>query len=182
MRSRLAEVCVCSGSPSCVAWRWRRIRPSKESRSSIFNFRTASRWTLPTWRVLCLSGKASRCTPSMWRMRLTGYSPPGVLKTSWWKPSHRPQGVIVRFVTKNARFLGGIYRGRQGTGVAQSGPGGQAPRSSPRAPLSMTDDVTEAVDRIHRLLQANGFYEAQSHSDRGTGQMTRANLPQLSHP
>ncbi len=70
-----------------------------------------------------------------------------------------PEGVIVRFVTQNARFLGGItVEGR----VLESPNRAQvdnATQLSLGAPFR-DDDVNEAVDRIHRLLQANGFYEA----------------------
>jgi outer membrane protein insertion porin family len=70
------------------------------------------------------------------------------------------EGVIVRFVTKNAPFLGGIsLEGR----VLESPNRAQiegAAQLSLGAPFH-DDDVTQAVDRIRRLLQANGFYEAQ---------------------
>ena len=68
-------------------------------------------------------------------------------------------GVIVRFVTQNARFLGGVtIEGKvlqdpnraQIQGVTQLSLG---------APFH-GEDVGQAVDHIHRLLQANGFYEA----------------------
>jgi outer membrane protein assembly complex protein YaeT len=69
-------------------------------------------------------------------------------------------GVILRIVTQNARFLGGIaVEGKiidapnraQAEGAAQLSLGSQFHDS----------DIGEAVDRIERLLRANGFYEAQ---------------------
>jgi outer membrane protein insertion porin family len=70
------------------------------------------------------------------------------------------QGVIVRFVTKNARYLGGITV----EGKVVESP--NRPQVDNAAQLSLgapfhDDDVTRAVDRIQRLLRANGFYEAQ---------------------
>ncbi len=69
-------------------------------------------------------------------------------------------GVIVRFVTKNARFLGGTtVEGK----VLESPNRAQVDNATQLilgAPFH-DSDVAEAVDRIHRLLQANGFYEAR---------------------
>ena len=70
------------------------------------------------------------------------------------------EGVIVRFVTQNARFLGGTsVEGKvlESPNRAQLDSGAQLTLGAP----FHDSDVAEAVDRIHRLLQANGFYEAQ---------------------
>jgi len=69
------------------------------------------------------------------------------------------QGVIIRFVTQNARFLGGtVIEGKvmESPNRAQVDSAAQLSLGS----LFHDDDVTQAVDRIHRLLQSNGFYEA----------------------
>lgn len=69
-------------------------------------------------------------------------------------------GVIVRFLTQNAEFLGGVVINSK---VIQS-PNRAQVQSATQLSLGtqfQPDDVTQAVDRIHRLLQANGFYEAQ---------------------
>jgi outer membrane protein assembly complex protein YaeT len=79
------------------------------------------------------------------------------------------EGAIVRFVTKNARFLGGMTV----EGKVLDSPNRAQVNSATQLTLGtpfQDDDVTQAVDRIHRLLQANGFYEAQvtptvSHAD-----------------
>ena len=158
---RGVRVSLLAFSSSCLlSRRWRRPRLSKESRSSIFNSPTASRWIRPTWRAPCRSKKVSRCTPSMWRTPLMDYSPPAVSTTSWWRPSLRAEGVIVRFVTQNARFLGGITVEGKVLESPNRAQVDNAAQLSLGAPFH-DDDVTEAVDRIHRLLQANGFYEAQ---------------------
>jgi outer membrane protein assembly factor BamA len=69
------------------------------------------------------------------------------------------QGVVLRIVTQNALFLGGItVDGR----VVESPNRAQvesAAQLSLGAPFH-DDDVTEALDRIHTLLQSNGFYDA----------------------
>ncbi|MBV9770285.1 MAG: BamA/TamA family outer membrane protein [Bryobacterales bacterium] len=69
-------------------------------------------------------------------------------------------GVIVLFVTQNSSFLGGInVEGK----VLQS-PNRAQVENEAQLTLGASfqqDDVTQAVDRIQRLLQANGFYEAQ---------------------
>ena len=68
--------------------------------------------------------------------------------------------VVVRFVTKNARFLGGIkVEGKVFESPNRAQVNGAA-QLSLGAPFH-DGDVTEAVDRMHRLLQANGFYDAQ---------------------
>jgi outer membrane protein insertion porin family len=69
-------------------------------------------------------------------------------------------GVIVRFVTKNATFLGGVSI----EGKAMDNPNRAQVDSATQLSLGAAfhqDDVTQAVDRIHRLLQSNGFYEAR---------------------
>jgi outer membrane protein insertion porin family len=69
------------------------------------------------------------------------------------------QGVIVRFVTQNAHFLGGITV----EGKVVESPNRAQVDSAAQLSLGATfqdDDVTQAVDRIQRLLQTNGFYEA----------------------
>jgi outer membrane protein assembly complex protein YaeT len=71
-----------------------------------------------------------------------------------------PEGVIVRFVTRNARFLGGIAIEGKVIDAPNRAQVDSATQLSLGAPFH-AEDVTEAVDRIHRLLQANGFYEAQ---------------------
>ena len=53
------------------------------------------------------------------------------------------------------------HGGRQGDGFAQSGPGRIAPLAFTGRSFSGRRCHFEAVDRIHRLLQANGFYEAE---------------------
>ena len=69
------------------------------------------------------------------------------------------EGVIVRFVTQNAPFLGGItVEGR----ILESPNRAQvdsATQLSLGAPFQ-DDDVTQAVDRIQTLLVSNGFYKA----------------------
>jgi outer membrane protein insertion porin family len=70
------------------------------------------------------------------------------------------QGVIVRFVTQNARFLGGIAVEGKVLDSPNRAQVDSAAQLSLGAPFQ-DGDVTSAVDRIHRLLQANGFYEAQ---------------------
>jgi len=70
------------------------------------------------------------------------------------------QGVIVRFVTQNARFLGGTTV----EGKVLESPNRAQIDSVTQLSLGATfhdKDVAESVDRIHRLLQANGFYEAR---------------------
>ena len=69
-------------------------------------------------------------------------------------------GVIVRFVTQNARFLGGIAVEGKVLDAPNRAQVDSATQLSLGAPFQ-DDDVTQAVDRIHRLLEANGFYEAQ---------------------
>ncbi len=69
-------------------------------------------------------------------------------------------GVIVRFVTRNARFLGGITVEGKVLESPNRAQVDSATQLSLGAPFQ-DDDVTQAVDRIHRLLQANGFYEAR---------------------
>jgi outer membrane protein insertion porin family len=69
-------------------------------------------------------------------------------------------GVIVRFVTQNARFLGGIAVEGKVVESPNRAQVASAAQLSLGAPFR-DDDVTQAVDRIHRLLQANGFYEGQ---------------------
>ncbi len=69
-------------------------------------------------------------------------------------------GVIVRFVTQNARFLGGIAVEGKILDAPNRAQVSSAAQLSLGAPFQ-DDDVTQAVDRIHRLLEANGFYEAQ---------------------
>ncbi len=69
-------------------------------------------------------------------------------------------GVIVRFVTQNARFLGGIAVEGKVLDAPNRAQVSSAAQLSLGAPFQ-DDDVTQAVDRIHRLLEANGFYEAQ---------------------
>ena len=69
-------------------------------------------------------------------------------------------GVIVRFVTTNARFLGGITVAGKVVESPNRAQVESAAQLSLGAPFQ-DDDVTQAVDHIHRLLQANGFYEAQ---------------------
>ncbi|MGP0070659.1 MAG: BamA/TamA family outer membrane protein [Bryobacteraceae bacterium] len=74
----------------------------------------------------------------------------------------KPSGdaVIVRVVTKNARFLGGItVEGKVLESPNRAQVNGAAQLSL--GALFHDDDVTQAVDRIHILLQANGFYDAQ---------------------
>ena len=69
-------------------------------------------------------------------------------------------GVIVLLVTHNAEFLGGVT---VQSGVIQS-PNRAQVESATQLSLGtqfQPDDVTQAVDRIHRLLQANGFYQAR---------------------
>lgn len=73
-------------------------------------------------------------------------------------------GVIVRFVTQNARFLGGItVDGKVNMVSPNRAEIENEAQLSLGAPFQDTD-VTQAVDRIHRLLQANGFYEATVHA------------------
>jgi outer membrane protein insertion porin family len=69
-------------------------------------------------------------------------------------------GVIVRIVTKNTRFLGGITVDGKVVESPNRAQVNSAAQLSLGAPFH-DDDVTEAVDRIQRLFQANGFYEAQ---------------------
>jgi outer membrane protein assembly complex protein YaeT len=69
-------------------------------------------------------------------------------------------GVIVRFVTQNARFLGGTTVEGKVLESPNRAQVDSATQLSLGAPFH-DNDVSEAVDRIHRLLQANGFYEAQ---------------------
>jgi outer membrane protein assembly complex protein YaeT len=68
-------------------------------------------------------------------------------------------GVIVRFVTQNARFLGGITVQGKVLDSPNRAQVESAAQLSLGAPFQ-DDDVTQAVDRIRRLLLANGFYEA----------------------
>jgi len=68
--------------------------------------------------------------------------------------------VVVRFVTKNATFLGGIAIEGKVVDAPNRAQVDSATLLSLGAPFH-EDDVTQAVDHIHRLLQANGFYEAQ---------------------
>lgn len=68
--------------------------------------------------------------------------------------------VIVRFVTRNAWFLSGITV----EGKVMESP--NRPQVDNAAQLLLgapfhDGDITQAVNRIRRLLQANGFYEAQ---------------------
>jgi outer membrane protein assembly complex protein YaeT len=68
--------------------------------------------------------------------------------------------VIVRFVTQNARFLGGISVEGKVIDSPNRAQLDNAAQLSLGAPFQ-DDDVAQAVDRIHRLLQANGFYAAK---------------------
>jgi len=68
-------------------------------------------------------------------------------------------GVMVRFVTENARFLGGITVEGKVMESPNKAQVDSAAQLSLGAPFQ-DDDVAQAVDRIHRLLQANGFYES----------------------
>jgi len=70
------------------------------------------------------------------------------------------EGVTVRFVTRSAGFLGGITV----EGKVMESPNRAQVESATQLSLGapfQDDDVTQAVDRIHRLLQSNGFYEAK---------------------
>jgi outer membrane protein insertion porin family len=69
-------------------------------------------------------------------------------------------GVIIRFVTQNAKFLGGITVEGKVLESPNRAQVDSATQLSLGAPFQASD-VNEAVDRIHRLLQANGLYEAQ---------------------
>ena len=69
-------------------------------------------------------------------------------------------GVIVRFVTKNALFLGGVAIDGKVVDAPNRAQVDSSTQLSLGAPFHQ-DDVTQAVDRIHRLLQANGFYDAR---------------------
>jgi len=69
------------------------------------------------------------------------------------------EGVMVLFVTRNARFLGGITVEGKVMESPNRAQVDSATQLSLGAPFQ-DDDVTQAVDRIHRLLEANGFYEA----------------------
>ncbi len=69
-------------------------------------------------------------------------------------------GVIVRFVTRNARFLGGIAVEGKILDAPNRAQVSSAAQLSLGAPFQ-DEDVTHAVDHIHRLLEANGFYESQ---------------------
>jgi outer membrane protein insertion porin family len=69
-------------------------------------------------------------------------------------------GVLLRFVTQNARFLGGISVEGKVVESPNRAQVDSAAQLSLGAPFQ-DEDVMPAVDRIHRLLQANGFYEAQ---------------------
>lgn len=69
-------------------------------------------------------------------------------------------GVIVRFVARNARFLGGT----RVKGKVIQDPNDAQVLSSTQLSLGAPfhdDDVAEAVNRIERLLTTNGFYGAQ---------------------
>jgi outer membrane protein insertion porin family len=69
-------------------------------------------------------------------------------------------GVIVRFVTQNTQFLGGITV----EGKVMEAPNRAQVESATRLTLGApfrNEDVTQAVNRIQRLLQTNGLYEAQ---------------------
>jgi outer membrane protein insertion porin family len=69
-------------------------------------------------------------------------------------------GVIVRVITQNAEFLGGVTIDSK---VIQS-PNRAQIESQTRLSLGtqfQSDDINQASDRIHRLLQANGLYEAE---------------------
>jgi outer membrane protein insertion porin family len=70
------------------------------------------------------------------------------------------EGVVIRFVTKNAGFLGGTSVEGNVLDSPNRAQVNGAAQLSLGAPFH-DDDVTQAVDRIHRLLQANGFYDAQ---------------------
>jgi outer membrane protein insertion porin family len=70
------------------------------------------------------------------------------------------EGVTVRFVTQNAPFLGGITVEGKVLESPNRAQVDSAAQLSLGAPFQ-EDDVTQAVDRIHTLLQANGFYEAR---------------------
>jgi outer membrane protein insertion porin family len=78
------------------------------------------------------------------------------------------KGVIVRFVTKNTRFLGGISVASKILESPNRAQVESAAQLSLGTPFQ-DDDVTQAVDRIHNLLQANGFYEANITSSVETG-------------
>jgi outer membrane protein insertion porin family len=69
-------------------------------------------------------------------------------------------GVMVRFVTQNTRFLGGTAVDGKVLESPNRAQIDSATQLSLGAPFHQ-EDVTEAVDHIHRLLRANGFYEAQ---------------------
>ncbi len=69
-------------------------------------------------------------------------------------------GVIVQLVTTNARFLGGTSVKGRVTEEPNDAQLLSATELSLGAPFH-DGDVTEAVDRIERLLKANGFYGAQ---------------------
>jgi outer membrane protein insertion porin family len=69
-------------------------------------------------------------------------------------------GVIVRFITENALFLGGINV----QGKILDDPNRAQVTSAAQLSLGAEfhdEDVTQALDRINRLLKANGFYEAK---------------------
>jgi outer membrane protein insertion porin family len=69
-------------------------------------------------------------------------------------------GVIIRFVTQNARFLGGTSV----QGKVIEDPNRAQALSAAQLSLGAAfhdDDVTQAVDRMERLLKANGFYQAR---------------------
>jgi len=70
------------------------------------------------------------------------------------------EGVVLRIVAQNARFLGGIAVEGKIIDSPNRAQAEGASQLSLGAPFH-DSDVGEAVDRIERLLVANGFYEAR---------------------
>ncbi|MDQ2899893.1 MAG: hypothetical protein M3Y07_08850, partial [Acidobacteriota bacterium] len=70
-------------------------------------------------------------------------------------------GVVVRFVTKNTWFVGGVSIGGKLVVPPNRGEVHSTAQFTLGAPFR-DSDVTGALESINRLLQANGLYEAQT--------------------
>ncbi|HEX5230562.1 MAG TPA: BamA/TamA family outer membrane protein [Bryobacteraceae bacterium] len=71
-----------------------------------------------------------------------------------------PQGVVLRFVTKNTRFVGGVTVLGKIVEAPNRAQVDNATQLSLGTPFH-DEDVTQSVNRIDRLLRANGFYESR---------------------
>src|SRR6266567_4240958 len=89
----------------------------------------------------------------------------GLFATGWFddiavEAEPAGDGVLIRFVTKNVLFVGGVSVEGKLMDAPSHGQAWQA-ASLPMGMAFREADVTHAVESLQRLLQSNGLYEAQ---------------------